>query len=135
MHVRSIWTFVPLLVLALVLVGVAAPAPVAAQQPGTRAAAVCPVPEVPNGVEVCVDRGAGASYYEGDPITICVTVNLPVIAIFPPPPEPLVRVTNAVNGGPAGVVLEDHFWHAQRCITATITPPLGQETIRAEVSG
>ena len=84
-------------------------------------------------IAVSVDRGNGAIYYEGDPIRICVTVNLPVIAIYPPPPPPLVRVTNSVNGGPARVVFEEHFWNGQRCINSTITPPLGQETIRAEV--
>ena len=133
MKVRSIWTVVTPLVLALVLFGATAPEPAGAQQPGAQAVAVCPVPEAPNGVEVCVDRGEGAIYYEGDPIRICVTVNLPVIAIFPPPPPPLVRVTNSVNGGPARVVFEEHFWNGQRCINSTITPPLGQETIRAEV--
>jgi len=130
---KSIATFATALVLALALVAVAGSSPARAQEPGAQAVAVCPVQEAPNGVEVCVDRGEGAVYFEGDPITICVTVNLPVILIFPPPPPPLVRVTNSVDGGAPRVLIEDHFWNGQRCITSTITQPLGQETIHAEV--
>ena len=137
MKIRSVWAVAVPLVLVLALFGVAAPGPARAQDPGAQAVAVCPAPEAldENGVAVCVDRGAGGVYYDGDPIAICVVVNLPVIAIFPPPPAPLVRVTNSVDGGAPRVLLEDHFWSGERCITSTITPPLGHETIRAEVSG
>ena len=136
MRVRSRfgWAVAALMLVAVALFGMAAtrPAPAAAQAQ-SQAVAPCPAPDAPSGVEVCVDRGDGPVYYEGDAITICVTVNIPVIQIYPPPPAPLVRVTNFVNGGPPQVVFEEHMWSGQRCITATISAPLGQEVIRAEV--
>ena len=134
MSSRFRWVVVTPLLVALALFGMVAarPSPAAAQsQP--QAVAPCPAPEAPNGVEVCVDRGDGAVYHEGDPITICVTVNIPVIQISPPPPAPLVRVTNSVDGGPPRVIFEEQMWSDQRCITMVIRPPLGQEIIRAEV--
>ena len=126
------WALAAPLVLALVLLAAAVPAPAAAQ---SQAVAPCPVPEALNGVEVCVDRGDGAVYFEGDPITICVTVNIPQIAIYPPPPPPLVRVTNSVNGGPPRVLFEERMASGQRCIHGVISPPFGVEVIRAEVIG
>src|SRR5215207_8295159 len=70
-----------------------------------QSAPPCPVSEAPNGVDVCVDRGEGALYAEGDAIRICVTVNIPTILIFPPPPPPLVRLTNTVDGAAPRVLL------------------------------
>ena len=131
MRARYIWALAAPLVLAAVLFAAAAPTPAAAQS--TQAVAQCPAPEALNGIDVCVDRGDGAVYFEGDPITVCATWSIPVIAIYPPPPPPLVRVTNSVDGGPPRVLFEEHAHSGQRCITSFITPPLGQETIRGEV--
>lgn len=135
MKMRNVWAAVAPLVLALALFGVSAPGSARAEDLGPRAVAACPAPETLEGVEVCVDRGEGAVYYEGDPITVCATVNLPVIAIFPPPPAPSVRVTGSVDGGMPRVLLDDSFGSGRRCLTNTIAPPLGRETIRLEVSG
>ena len=134
MKARVLWLLAASLFVALVALGAAAPSQTSAQSQ-TQAAAPCPAPDAPNGVDVCVDRGEGARYTEGDPIRICVTVSIPMIEIYPPPPAPLVRVTNSVNGGTPQVLFEESLWSGQRCLTATITPPLGQEVIRAEVIG
>jgi hypothetical protein len=113
-----------------------------AQTPG--AGATCPVPleqlhrgprAANSGVDVCVDRGDGAVYVEGEPITVCVTVSVPVILIYPPPPDPMVRVTNSTNGGPERAVLEERFNGGHRCFAGVITPPLGQDLFRAQVLG
>ena len=116
---------------ALTLLGLATILPVrtAAGQP----AGACPAPEALDGVEVCVDRGEGAIYLEGESIRICVTVSIPTILIFPPPPPPLVRLTNTVDGIAPRVLFEEAFSSGQRCLDATITPPLGEEVILAEV--
>lgn len=103
--------------------------------PEAQALARCPQAQALNGVAVCVDRGPGALYTEGDPITICVTVNIPQIAIFPPPSPPLIRVTNRVNNGPPVTLIETATASGQRCIQATIAAPFGSETIRAEAVG
>jgi len=106
----------------------------AAVQPPPSA---CPVPieNVQNGVDVCVDRGDGSVYQVGDPITICVTANIPQPAIFPPPPPPTIRVVNSVNGGPEQLIFETAMASGQECLTATIVPPTGQEVIRADAIG
>jgi hypothetical protein len=119
------------------------PQHVLAQAPST-AGAPCPVPldqlggrpgVVNPGVDVCVDRGDGAVYAEGDPITICVTVSVPTIMIYPPPPPPMVRVTNSTNGGPAHTLLAEQFNGAHRCVTSAIAPPLGDDLFSAQVIG
>jgi len=95
-------------------------------------AGACPVAEATMGVAVCVDRGGGSVYLQGDAIRICVTVNIPTILIFPPSPPPLVRLTNTVDGMSPQVLFEEAFTSGQRCLDSTITPPFGDEVIRAE---
>jgi hypothetical protein len=122
------------MVLALVLAA-ALPQPAAAQdQPGTQAVILCPIPvgEALNGVDVCVDRGDGAVYYEGDPITICATWNIPQIAIFPPPPPPTIRVTDSVNGSTGRLLFEESSPSGQRCVSGAIGAPFGSETSLGE---
>jgi hypothetical protein len=117
---------------------VVAAAPAAAQDPtAVEPVPSCPVPveAVQTGLEVCVDRGEGSVYREGEPNTICVTANLPVIAIFPPPPPSMIQVTNSVNGGSEQLVFETAMHSGQQCITSTIVPPTGQETVRAVAIG
>ncbi|MGD9894134.1 MAG: hypothetical protein AB7R89_18700 [Dehalococcoidia bacterium] len=112
--------------------------PAAAQEPtAVEPVPSCPVPveNVQTGLDVCVDRGEGSVYRAGEPITICVTANLPVIAIYPPPPPPTIQVLNSVNGGPEQLVLETAMHSGQQCITSTIVPPTGQETLRAVAIG
>ena len=128
-----LWKLGVPIVAAMVFLAASAPGSASAQQ--AQAVSNCPPPEALHGVEVCVDRGPGSVYYEGDPITICFTVNVPVIAIYPPPPPPLVRVTNSVSGGPPQVIYEEYMQSGQRCLNRTIVPPLGHEVIRAEVIG
>jgi hypothetical protein len=112
--------------------------PAAAQDP----TAVEPVPSCPVAVEdvqtglaVCVERGEGSVYREGEPITICVTANLPAIAIYPPPPPPTIQVTNSVNGSPEQLVLETAMHSGQQCLTSTIVAPTGHEMVRAVAIG
>jgi hypothetical protein len=109
----------------------------AAAQPGPSAIGDCPVlPEnVAGGVEVCIDRGDGSVYTEGQPITVCVTANVPQILIFPPPPPPAIRVTNSTNGGPERVLIEVSFASGQRCMNGIINAPTGAETVRAQAIG
>jgi hypothetical protein len=133
---KQLLAFFALAALAVGAASFAMPAPpVAAQE--AQAVAACPVPppNVQNGVDVCVDRGEGARYYEGEPIRICVTVNVPVIAIFPPPPAPLVRVTDVVNGALERVLLEERFNGHERCIDGVVAAPFGTEQVVAEVIG
>src|SRR5882724_8571433 len=37
------------------------------------------------GLAVCVDRGEGSTYTEGDRISVCASANIPMPAIYPPP--------------------------------------------------
>ncbi len=122
--------------LLVVLVATVAGATTAAAQ-SPQAVSGCPVPveNADNGVEVCVDRGEGAVYQAGDPITICVTANIPVILIFPPPPPPAIRVLSSTNGGPEQLLFQVAMQSGQECRTFTIVPPYGQELIRAEAVG
>jgi hypothetical protein len=103
-------------------------------QPVTAQPAACPVPleAVDQGVAVCVDRGEGSVYREGEAIEICVSANIPQILIFPPPPPPIIRVSNATNGGPATVIFEQAFASGQECFDGVIVAPTGQEVITAE---
>lgn len=125
-------------VLGIVVATLAAPAarPAAAQeQPGTQAVVVCPAEEAPNGIDVCVDRGDGAVYREGDAIAVCATWNIPAILIFPPPPAPTIRVTDSVDGGPPRLLFEEQSFSGQQCITGIIGAPFGAETVRGDVIG
>jgi hypothetical protein len=106
----------------------------AARSPNPMTACPVPVADVPptGAIVVCVDRGSGSTYIEGEPITIGVTASIPQLAIFPPPPPPTIRLTRVVDGQSQGVIFEEDFTRGERSITRTIAPPLGQETIRAE---
>lgn len=122
----------------LAMLAVALPGTASAQtDPQPQAVSVCPLPpeSVGSSLDVCVDRGDGSTYHLGDPITICVTANIPQIAIFPPPPAPTIRLTSSVNGGPGVVILQEQFASGQRCLSRTIVPPTGQETILAQAIG
>ena len=133
---RLLFPMAAVLAVTLVALGAVTAPPVAAQpqgEPQPQAVAVCPAPEALNGVDVCVNKGDGATYVQGETILICVTVDIPTIAIFPPPPPPLVRVTNSVDGGPPRLLFERHMRSGEHCMNAVIQPPLGQEVIRAEV--
>ena len=130
---RYTWALAAPFVLAIVLLAASVPTPAAAQSQA-QAAASCPAPEAITGVEVCVDREGGLAF-QGEVIMICVTVNIPQIAIFPPPPAPLVHVTNSVNGDLPRVLFEEHMSSGQRCVQPVIGPPFGVEVIRADVIG
>ena len=136
-------TIVALLVIALLVVLRADPA-WAAIEPATGAppsaapaiiAPDCPVSSdelsTSGGLAVCVDRGEGSTYTEGDRITVCASANIPTIAIYPPPPPPTIRVESII-GGRTRTLLEDQFAEGHRCLTGTIAPPLGQETVRVQ---
>jgi hypothetical protein len=84
------------------------------------------------GLAVCVDRGEGATYLAGDRITVCVTANIPAIAIFPPPPAPTIRVESAPSDRSIRRLMEDEFFTGQRCLTGTIVAPFGYEVVRAQ---
>ncbi|MGE3909956.1 MAG: hypothetical protein AB7K36_11415 [Chloroflexota bacterium] len=98
---------------------------------------VCPVPtsEVQNGIQVCTDRGDGATYTAGDLITVCVSANIPQIAIYPPPPPPQIRVEDVAADGSSTLLMEANMASGQRCVSGRIVEPLGQETIRAQALG
>ena len=98
---------------------------------------VCPVPtgEVSGGIKVCADRGDGATYAAGDLITVCVSANIPQIAIYPPPPPPTIRVENVSADGTARPLIEARTTSGQHCATGRIVEPFGQETIRAQAIG
>ncbi len=83
------------------------------------------------GLAVCVDRGEGSTYVEGDRITVCTSANIPQIAIYPPPPAPTIRVESIV-GDSKRTLLEDQFADGNRCLTGTIAPPFGNETVRVQ---
>jgi hypothetical protein len=112
-----------------------------AQQP-TQASLPCPVPldqlgtrpsAAGSSIAVCVDRGPGAVYVEGEPIMLCVTVSVPTIMIFPPPPPPVVRVTNSTDGGPERTILREQFNGDFRCIDGAIEAPFGHDVFTAQV--
>jgi hypothetical protein len=83
------------------------------------------------GLAVCVDRGEGSTYVEGDRITVCASANIPSVAIYPPPPPPTIRVESIV-GNSRRTLLEDQFGDGHRCLTGTIAPPFGDETVRVQ---
>ena len=118
--------------------------PAAGAQGPAAGSPPCPVPvdqltrgpgAATGGIAVCVDRGDGATYTAGDSITLCVTVSMPTIMIYPPPPPPPVRVMNSTEGGPPRTVLADAFNGESRCISGEIEPPFGRDVFRAEVLG
>jgi hypothetical protein len=128
--------------LSLLVIGVSS----AGAQPGPAAVApACPPPEPAptEWIDICIDRGEGATYQMGDAITMCVTAYIPQPATAAPPspeptagppmPLPLVRVVNTVNAGPERVVFEEAFAGGQRCLTLEIVPPTGSELLRVDV--
>lgn len=130
-----------LLVLALVRPDstLAAVEPAAGASGGATPAIIapdCPVGaeqlSTSGGLAVCVDRGEGATYVEGDRISVCVAANIPTIAIYPPPPPPTIKVESQVDGGSSRVLLEDRFTDGHRCMSGTIVAPFGSETVRAQ---
>ena len=108
--------------------------------PGSAQAAiggVCPVPtsQVSQGIELCTDRGDASTYQAGDRITVCVSVNIPQIMIFPPPPPPTIRVEDLAADGSSKLLIEAQMASGQQCVAGTIVEPLGKETIRAQALG
>lgn len=99
--------------------------------------AVCPVPpsQVANGVDVCVDRGDDATYSAGSPISVCVSVSIPQIAIFPPPPPPTIRVESVLPDGTTQLLIEARTASGQQCASGTIVEPFGAEVVRARALG
>jgi hypothetical protein len=127
--------------LSLLFIGVSS----AGAQPGPAAVVpACPPSEVPptEWIDICIDRGEGATYRVGEPIVACVTAYVPQPATAGPPrqpasdspmPLPLVRVVNVVDGGPERVVFEEAFAGGRRCLTLSIVPPTGSEILRVDV--
>lgn len=109
-------------------------APVAAQSPyptTPSAQAVisgCPGPLV-TPIDVCINRGDGAIYYEGESISICVVVNFQALI------QTRTRVTNFVDGAFKRVLLDEPAQNGPRCFSGVIGRPLGQERIVAELIG
>jgi hypothetical protein len=101
--------------------GIIAPdCPVSSDQLGTS-----------GGLAICVDRGEGSTYTEGDQITVCASANIPQPAIYPPPPAPTIRVESIV-GDTTRRLLEAQFAQGNRCLTGTIAAPFGQEAVRVQ---
>jgi hypothetical protein len=143
---RTIWTgvtIIALLVAAFLTVIRADPAwaaiePASGAPPNASPAIIapdCPVSadqlSTSGGLAVCVDRGEGSTYVAGDRITVCASANIPTIAIYPPPPPPTIRVESIV-GDNRRTLLEDQFADGHRCLTGTIAPPFGHETVRVQ---
>jgi hypothetical protein len=136
-------TCVAVLIVALLVVLRADPAFAAVEPttdvPPSPAPAIiapdCPVSSAElstsGGLAVCVDRGEGSTYTAGDHITVCASVNIPTAKIYPPPPPPTIRV-ESLAGGSSRTLLEDQFAEGNRCLTGTIAPPFGQETVRVQ---
>ncbi len=77
---------------------------------------------------MCVDRGDGAIYTEGSPITICVTeTNLTLV-----PFRFTVRLSRYVDGVFQGVLFKGPLDGATKCFNSVIKCPCGQEKIVAE---
>ncbi|MCC6178862.1 MAG: hypothetical protein IT305_26440 [Chloroflexi bacterium] len=136
-------TVIALLVVASLVVLRAAPA-FAAIEPATGAppsatpaiiAPDCPVSaeelSTSGGLAVCVDRGEGATYVEGDRITVCASASIPQVALYPPPPPPTIHIESIVAGSSL-ILLEDQFAEGHRCLAGTVAPPFGQETVRVQ---
>jgi hypothetical protein len=127
--------------LSLIVIGVSS----AGAQPGPATGAPpCPPPgSAPTEwIDICIDRGDGATYRVGEPIVACVTAYVPQPATAGPPrqpaidspmPLPLVRVVNVVDGGPERVVFEEAFAGGRRCLALEIVPPTGDEILRVDV--
>jgi len=101
--------------------------------PGRATAQIssCPVADSES-IAVCVDRGPEGVYVVGDQITICVTVNVPQILIFPPPPPPQVRITSQVDEDTPTTIFEDGV-RSSHCFEAMIVAPTGRERLVAFV--
>ncbi len=98
---------------------------------------VCPVPssQVGGGLDVCVDRGDDATYPEGSPITVCVSANIPQIAIFPPPPPPTIRVESILRDGTTQLLMEAKMTSGHQCVSGSVVEPFGEEMVRAQALG
>jgi hypothetical protein len=125
---------------SLLVIGVSS----AGAQPAPAAdVPICPPDLAPTDwIDICIDRGDGASYRVGDPIVACMTAHVPQPATAGPPrqptddsltPLPLVRVAKVVDGGPERVVFEEAFAGGRRCLTLSIVPPTGSDLLRVDV--
>ncbi len=84
-------------------------------------------------ISVSVDRGSGATYYAGEPITICVSLDFSGPNIYQASAFP-VRLTDQVAGSTSVVIFRGLVAAAgQQCLTRAITAPFGSETITGEV--
>jgi hypothetical protein len=84
----------------------------------------------PTAVNVTVDRGANATYVVGQPITVCVVAETRVgsdVRDY----SPFVRLIDLRSDGSRSILYEGEV-PGQYCLQATVTPPAGRETIRAE---
>lgn len=85
-------------------------------------------------ISVSVDRGNGSTYNAGDPITVCVSLNLGGPNIFQASSYP-VRLTDMVAGNAPVTLLNTQLSATgQRCLTTRVGPPYGSETITGQVS-
>jgi hypothetical protein len=140
---HRLWPFAGVMaVLSLLFVGV--PSAGAQSEPSAVAPSCPSTDDTPaDWIDLCIDRGDGATYQVGDPITLCITAYIPQPATAAPPPSsptavspmplPLVRVVNSVDGGAERVVFEEAFAGGQRCLTLSIVPPTGSEILRVDV--
>lgn len=79
----------------------------------------------PPAVSITVDRGPGSTYYVGDSITFCV--NVATINTLP-------NVHMTINDSLSGVAYDGPGTLPQWCAHATISPPLGQDSLRVDIS-
>ena len=86
-----------------------------------------PPPPPSGAITVNVDRGPGSSYAVGDAIRICFHADVVVAAVF----RLEVRLTDILSDDTSRVILRGP--DLDRCLDATVTRPLGAETIRAEL--
>ncbi len=74
---------------------------------------------------ITVDRGNGATYFIGDPITICFAVNVPGIT-----DTAIVSVVDRGPGSTSQVVTAIPIvLNQQACVTGTVGPPVGTDTV------
>jgi hypothetical protein len=73
-------------------------------------------------VSVVIDRGDDATYYVGESMTVCISASRPGV----------VRLTHSQGTVGSSVLFQDRLTERQ-CISGPITPPVGQENLRAEL--